>query len=132
MTAVQELRAQAGRLRMADIGAQVNLSLRDETSWTTGLLDPDATVIADGGGIVSAALRPIEGREQVVDACVRIASLVDDLRLLERTVNGRPGLVAQLGGATVRVYAFHIVDDVIKHIWAVRNPEKLRLFNGGH
>ena len=30
-----------------------------------GLLDPDATVIADGGGLVSAALRPIEGGEQI-------------------------------------------------------------------
>ena len=30
-----------------------------------GLLDPDATAIADGGGLVSAALRPIEGGEQI-------------------------------------------------------------------
>ena len=30
-----------------------------------GLLDPDATAIADGGGLVSAVLRPIEGAEQV-------------------------------------------------------------------
>ena len=30
-----------------------------------GLLDPDATVIADGGGLASAALHPIEGGEQV-------------------------------------------------------------------
>src|SRR5271169_6275741 len=30
-----------------------------------GLLDPDATVIADGGGLASAALRPIEGGEQI-------------------------------------------------------------------
>ena len=30
-----------------------------------GLLDPGATAVADGGGKVSAALRPIEGGEQV-------------------------------------------------------------------
>src|SRR5207248_3302604 len=30
-----------------------------------GLLDPGATVVADGGGLVTAALVPIEGREQV-------------------------------------------------------------------
>jgi len=30
-----------------------------------GLLDPGATVIADGGGLASAALRPIEGGEQI-------------------------------------------------------------------
>src|SRR5215471_1731722 len=30
-----------------------------------GLLDPGATVVADGGGLASAALRPIEGGEQI-------------------------------------------------------------------
>ena len=30
-----------------------------------GLLDPGATVAADGGGLVTAALRPVEGAEQI-------------------------------------------------------------------
>jgi hypothetical protein len=34
--------------------------------------------------------------------------------------------VAQLDGVTVTVVAFDVVDDRIKRIWAVRNPEKLR------
>jgi len=46
--------------------------------------------------------------------------------LLECTVNGHPGLVAQQDGITIAVYAFHITDDRIKQVWAVRNPEKLR------
>ncbi|MEV6494525.1 RNA polymerase subunit sigma-24, partial [Actinoplanes sp. NPDC051633] len=45
--------------------------------------------------------------------------------LLERTVNGRPGLVGRRGGVTIVVYAFDIAGDRIKHIWAVLNPEKL-------
>jgi hypothetical protein len=36
-----------------------------------GLLDPDARAITDGGGRVSAALRPIEGREQVARSVAR-------------------------------------------------------------
>ena len=51
------------------------------------------------------------------------------MTFLERTVNGRPGLVAQLDGVTVTVYAFDVVNDRIKHIWAVRNPEKLRIWS---
>ncbi len=39
----------------------------------SGLLDPHATVIADGGGLVSAALRPIEGGEQIARYVVDIA-----------------------------------------------------------
>ena len=46
--------------------------------------------------------------------------------MLERTVNGQPGLVAQQDGVTVVVYAFAVAGDRIKHIWAVRNPKKLR------
>ncbi len=92
-----------------------------------GLLDPDATVIADGGGLVAAALSPIEGREQIArymtDLAVRFPA---GLTMLERTVNGQPGLVMQQDGATVTVFAFGIAGDRITHIWAVRNPDKLR------
>lgn len=91
-----------------------------------GLLDPDATAIADGGGLVSAELRPIEGGEQVARYVADVAGWAPDLTLLERTVNGQPGLVAQQNGVTVTVFAFAFAGDQIKHIWAVRNPDKLR------
>ena len=54
-----------------------------------------------------------------------------NVTILERTVNGEPGLVAQLDGATVTVFAFDIAGDRIKRIWAVRNPEKLRIWTTG-
>ena len=95
------------------------------------VLDPDATAIADGGGLVSAELRPIEGGEQIARLCIDIATRVPNLTLLERTVNGQPGLVAQQDGITVTVYAFDIAGHRIKHIWAVRNPEKLRPWTTG-
>jgi RNA polymerase sigma-70 factor (ECF subfamily) len=92
-----------------------------------GLLDPDATATGDGGGLVSAAPRPIEGGEQIARYVVDLASRAPTgLTILERTVNGQPGLVAQLNGVTVCVYAFEIADDRIKHVWAVLNPDKLR------
>ena len=92
-----------------------------------GLLDPGATVIADGGGLVSAALHPIEGGEQIARYLITLASRApSDVMILERTVNGQPGLVAQQDGVIVTVFAFDIEDGQIKHIWAVRNPDKLR------
>jgi RNA polymerase sigma factor (sigma-70 family) len=91
-----------------------------------GLLDPDATTIADGGGLASAVARPAEGGEQIARGCVDFASRAPGLKILERTVNGQPGLVAQQDGVTVAVVAFDIADDRIKHIWVVLNPEKLR------
>ena len=59
-------------------------------------------------------------------AFVDIAGRAPDLAVLERTVNGQPGLVVQQDGVTVTVMAFDVAGDRIKHIWAVRNPEKLR------
>jgi RNA polymerase sigma factor (sigma-70 family) len=92
-----------------------------------GLLDPGATMTADGGGRVPAALVPIEGGEQIARYAVDIASRTPaSLTILERTVNGQPGLVAQQDGVTVTVFAFDVAGDRIKHIWAVRNPDKLR------
>jgi RNA polymerase sigma factor (sigma-70 family) len=95
-----------------------------------GLLDPDATAIADGGGLVSAQLNPLDGGEQVARVFVDVARRAPDLTILERTVNGQPGLVAQQDGVTVVVIAFHLAGDRITHIWAVRNPDKLRLWTG--
>jgi RNA polymerase sigma factor (sigma-70 family) len=91
-----------------------------------GLLDPDATAVADGGGVVTAQLHPVEGGEQVARYAVDIANRAPDLRLVERTVNGQPGLVVQQDGVTAAVFAFDVAGDRITHIWAVRNPEKLR------
>jgi RNA polymerase sigma-70 factor (ECF subfamily) len=96
-----------------------------------GLLDPRATVIADGGGLVSAALHPIEGGEQIARYTVDLAYRAPSMTFLERTVNWQPGLVAQLDGVTVTVFAFDISGDRITRIWAVRNPDKLRPWTTG-
>jgi RNA polymerase sigma-70 factor (ECF subfamily) len=92
-----------------------------------GLLDPDATVTGDGGGLAPAALRPIEGGEQVARYLADLARAAPgNVGFLERTVNGQPGLVAQQDGVTVAVYAFEIAAGQITRIWAVLNPGKLR------
>jgi ketosteroid isomerase-like protein len=91
-----------------------------------GLLDPDATLTGDGGGLAVTVPHPVEGGEQIARTYLAIARAASGLTLLERSVNGQPGLVAQQDGVTVSVVAFDIVGDRIKHIWTVRNPEKLR------
>jgi RNA polymerase sigma-70 factor (ECF subfamily) len=91
-----------------------------------GLLDPDATAIADGGGRVDTVLRPIVGSAQIARYAVEIAGWIPDLTIVERTVNGQPGLVAQQAGVTVTVIAFDIADGRITQLWAVRNPDKIR------
>jgi RNA polymerase sigma-70 factor (ECF subfamily) len=91
-----------------------------------GLLDPAATVTADGGGLAPAALHPIVGGELIAGYLADLAGRADGVTFLERTVNGQPGLIAQQDGVTVTVFAFQITGDQISHIWVIRNPEKLR------
>jgi RNA polymerase sigma factor (sigma-70 family) len=92
-----------------------------------GLLDPGANLTGDGGGLVPASPQPIEGGGQVARYLADLARAAPgNVRLLERTVNGQPGLVAQQDGRTVAVYAFEVADGLITHVWAVLNPGKLR------
>jgi len=89
------------------------------------LLDPDCTVVADGGGKATAALDPIDGAEQIADFFADIINRATALTILERAVNGQPGLVAQASGVTETVLAFDITRGRITNIWAIRNPDKL-------
>ncbi|MFJ6569376.1 RNA polymerase sigma factor SigJ [Streptomyces sp. NPDC091292] len=91
-----------------------------------GLLDPEATAISDGGGRAIAHLLPIEGAEHIARLYLTVARLAPPRNMLERSVNGLPGLVIESGGEIETVFAFEVADDRIRRIWAVRNPEKLR------
>ena len=85
-----------------------------------------------GGGLATTFLHPIEGGEQIARAWVEIANrALSNIKFVERMVNGQLGLVAQEDGVTVTVFAFEVADDRIRHIWVVRNPEKLRPWSTG-
>jgi RNA polymerase sigma-70 factor (ECF subfamily) len=90
-----------------------------------GLLDPAAVMTADGGGLVGTVLRPVEGGARIAQYMVAIADKAPGLELLERSVNGTPGLVARRDGVVATVAAFDVSGGRITRIWVVRNPEKL-------
>ena len=89
------------------------------------LLDPEVTAVADGGGIVKAALEPVHGGVDVAQYFAGLPVFMLGRELVERTVNGQPGLVIQFEGVIETVIAFDVDGDHITNIWAVRNPEKL-------
>ena len=91
-----------------------------------GLLDPSVVAVADGGGLASTVAHPVEGSELVARYTVQITERVPAMTLLERVVNGRPGLVMERDGVVETVLAFDVAAGGIRRIWAVRNPEKLR------
>ncbi|MCX5199923.1 RNA polymerase sigma factor SigJ [Streptomyces sp. NBC_00237] len=93
------------------------------------VLDPQVVWRSDGGGIVSAARRPIVGAAKVAAFAQGIARFFDPstMRLIPYEVNGAPGLVMDArpigyGG----VLSFTVGEDgLITGIDLVVNPEKL-------
>lgn len=90
------------------------------------LLDPNATTITDGGGIINAHTHPIKGRHEIARFFMNAAANTTGWTITETKVNGQSGLVLQHQNTTVSVLAFDISDNRITHIWAVLNPDKLR------
>ncbi|MFG2797707.1 RNA polymerase sigma factor SigJ [Streptomyces pseudovenezuelae] len=95
------------------------------------LLDPNAVATSDGGGLVSALPVPLHGGEPIARFLAGLVAGAPELSLLERTVNGRPGLVVQVHDTVEAVLALDVEDDRITRVWAVPNPEKLRPWTAG-
>jgi RNA polymerase sigma-70 factor (TIGR02957 family) len=97
-----------------------------------GLLDvlaPDVVLVADGGGVVAAARRPIEGAGRVAELLVRIARLtgVDIEPVL---LNGSPGVRVDIAGELDTAVSVTVEHDRITGIYAIRNPHKLAGLDG--
>jgi RNA polymerase sigma-70 factor, ECF subfamily len=94
------------------------------------VLHADATLVADGGGKVSSATRPVLGADRIAKFVLGYAGKVhwseSDFQLA--TVNGTPGLLMRHPLAGTGTYSFDIVDGRIRAIYIVRNPDKLRGF----
>lgn len=90
-------------------------------------LAEDAVVTSDGGGQVTAARRPIEGRKHITRFLLGIADQAPDTLDVEYVmVNGRPGFLAVVDGEPQSVWAFQVLDGHIQNAFAVLNPNKLR------
>ncbi|MFJ8808732.1 RNA polymerase sigma factor SigJ [Streptomyces sp. NPDC102490] len=128
---VRDARVQAAPAVQADVVRQVKAAWETkDIAALVDLLDPAAVMTADGGGLVGAVLRPVEGGARIAQYMVAIADKAPGLELLERSVNGVPGLVARRDGAVMTVAAFDVAEGRVSRIWAVRNPEKLRPWVG--
>ncbi len=88
------------------------------------VLAPDVVLIADGGGLVAAARKPLTGVERVVTFLSRVADL-SDLSATTVWLNGMVG-ARFVVGEDVTAVSLVIDGDRITGIYAIRNPQKLR------
>ena len=97
------------------------------------VLDPDAHLVADGGGKVPSATRPVFGADRVARFLLGYASKAhfSDFDFTPVSINGAPGLLLRHPLAGDGVYAFDIDatgNGRIRAVYVVRNPDKLRAF----
>jgi RNA polymerase sigma-70 factor (ECF subfamily) len=98
----------------------------------TRLLASDVRVVTDGGGKVAAALNVIDGADRVTRFLFEGsrkrpgAWWRDDFTLRLATINGLPGVIVDAPEGPVQTAAFEIEGDVIRALYVVRNPDKLR------
>jgi RNA polymerase sigma-70 factor (ECF subfamily) len=110
------------------VSAFITASRSGDLDTLTRLLASDARVVTDGGGKVPAALNVIEGADRVAAFLAGVVrkGWTDDLTVRLDTINGLPGLIVSGPKGLVQTNAFEIVNDVVKAIYVVRNPDKLR------
>jgi RNA polymerase sigma-70 factor, ECF subfamily len=92
------------------------------------LLASDVRVVTDGGGKVAAAVNVLDGADRAARFLVGVArkGWRDDLTLRFAIINDLPGIVVYSPDGPVQTSAFDIDGGVIRALYVVRNPEKLR------
>ena len=116
-------------VRLADQQAAVE---RFQAAVTTGdlqgLLDvlaPDVVLMADGGGVVPAAIRPLTGAKTVARQLSRFPVLAPGVRIVTSWLNGAPALRIDPDGEFDGAVSLTVDGARITRIYVIRNPHKL-------
>lgn len=88
------------------------------------VMAPDVVLIADGGGLVSAALVPIDGAAEVAPVLARVRQVVASLGTTVVSLNGEPAARVDFDGEPAAI-SLEVADGRVARIYVVRNPQKL-------
>jgi RNA polymerase sigma-70 factor (TIGR02957 family) len=97
-----------------------------------GLLEalaPDVVLVSDGGGLVAAARRPIEGAERVAGFLIG-AARVANFDATTVWLNGSPAIRVDVDGQVDTAVSLSVENGRIARIYAIRNPHKLGWLEG--
>lgn len=128
----------ARRKRFGTVDPQRNAELTNQFLATAAsgdvealmaLLAPDATWVADGGGKVSAARRPVVGASRVARAIVGLMRKMREGWATPRvemvTCNSAPAVLLYHRDHLEMVVTLEIADHKITNFYVMRNPDKL-------
>jgi RNA polymerase sigma-70 factor, ECF subfamily len=94
----------------------------------TRLLASDVRVVTDGGGKAAAALNVLDGADRAARFFIGATrkGWREDFTVRLATINGLPGVIVDGPDGPVQTAAFEIEGAVIRALYVVRNPDKLR------
>ena len=93
-----------------------------------GLLAADAVSYSDGGGLVQAARKPIEGSDKIARFLTKVTApdrRPEGVEVHPARVNGLPGYIVRQEGRVVWVLTLEIDEGRVRTVRIVLNPEKL-------
>jgi RNA polymerase sigma-70 factor (ECF subfamily) len=110
------------------ISAFVAATRSGDLDGLTQMLASDARVVTDGGGKVAAALNVLEGADRAARFLIGAGreGWREEFTLRISLINGLPGVIVDAPEGPVQTSAFEIDGDVIRAVYVVRNPDKLR------
>lgn len=93
------------------------------------VLDPGVVLRSDGGGVVSAARRPVEGADRVARFVLGLPRLQPSGTLEPVLTPDGLGFVAHVDGRVHSVWTVGATEAGITDLWIVANPHKLTLWS---
>lgn len=126
-------RLQDGRPRFVADGEQhrrlltrfMEASQRGDRAAIEALLHANARHVSDGGGVVTAGLRPLQGAERIARLYWAIARRDGQASTVLGYVNGEPAILGFVGERLFSVTTIEVDGDRIRTVYSVLNPNKL-------
>ncbi len=100
---------------------------RGEVTELSSLLSDDIKLSADGGGKVTAIIKPIEGAISVIDFITKnLKNYWASYKWSKTNINNSLGITLNEGNKTIAIISFsYDTQDQVDNIFIMRNPEKI-------
>ncbi|CAK4839802.1 unnamed protein product [Aphanomyces euteiches] len=98
------------------------------------MLDPNVLLVTDGGGKVTATIDPVATRElvaQILLSRMRNAALAEGAVMDIVSIHEQPAIVIRSNEGIDAVVMVHVEGNVIRNLYVVRNPDKLKHVDAG-
>ncbi|MCB1686332.1 MAG: RNA polymerase sigma factor SigJ [Pseudomonadales bacterium] len=99
-----------------------------DSAAIVALFDADAVVYTDGGGVVSAAVRPVTDPRRIAQVLLHLAQKGIEEGGIDYTqtlLNGAPALLLSQNGVLHSTVQLEVRDNRILRLYVMRNPDKL-------